>query len=138
MDATFQLPSAGPEPIGADDALAAVLGYAVGRRELRFRYPRAVAISAATGEGLDNLSAAIEGQFLKTLRPMELLVPYAEGGSLSELHELAGELDREDTASGALIRARVPAGVAQRFEGFEVGGNGAGPDGNGAGPQDAE
>jgi GTP-binding protein HflX len=109
-----------------------------GRRELRFRYPRAVQMSAATGEGLDNLSAAIEGQFLKTLRPMELLVPYAEGGSLSELHELAGDLDREDTARGALIRARVPAGVASRFERFEVNGHGDGPDGNGAGPADAE
>jgi hypothetical protein len=35
------LPSAGPEPIGADDALAAVVGYAVGRRPLRFRAPSA-------------------------------------------------------------------------------------------------
>jgi len=108
------------------------------RRELGFRYPRAVQVSATSGEGLDDLNAAIEAQFLNSLRPMELLVPYAEGGSLSELHELAGELDREDTASGALIKARVPSGVAQRFERFEVGGNGAGPDGNGAGPQDAE
>jgi GTP-binding protein HflX len=81
-----------------------------------------------TGEGLDDLAAAIEAQFLSSLRPMELLVPYAEGGSLSELHELAGALDREDTARGALIRARVPAGVAQRFERFEVNGNGASAD----------
>ena len=64
----------------------------------------------------------IEARFLSTLRPMELLVPYAEGGSLSELHELAGELDREDTARGALIKARVPAGVASRFERFELNG----------------
>ena len=105
-----------------------------GRRELRFRYPRAVQVSAATGEGLEDLSAAIEGQFLKSLRLMELLVPYAEGGSLSELHELAGELDREDTATGALIKARVPAGVASRFERFELGANGAGAGGNGRGP----
>jgi GTP-binding protein HflX len=94
------------------------------RQALRFRYPRAVQVSAATGAGLDQLHDAIEAQFLKTLRPMELLVPYAEGGSLSELHELAGDLDREDTARGALIRARVPTGVAQRFERFEVNGDG--------------
>jgi GTP-binding protein HflX len=99
-----------------------------GRRELRFRYPRAVQVSATTGEGLDHLREAIEARFLKTLRPMELLVPYAEGGSLSELHELAGELDREDTARGALIRARVPAGAAARFERFELNGDGAAPD----------
>jgi GTP-binding protein HflX len=99
------------------------------RRELSFRHPRAIQVSAVTGEGLDELSEAIEGRFLATLRPMELLVPYEEGGSLSELHDLAGEMEREDTASGVHVHARVPAGVAPRFERFAVNG-----DGNGAGP----
>jgi GTPase len=99
------------------------------RRELSFRHPRAVQISAETGEGLDDLAEAIEVRFLATLRPMELLVPYEEGGRLSELHELAGEMEREDTPEGALIRARVPVGAAQRFERFSTnGGNGASPD----------
>src|SRR3954464_2535736 len=102
------------------------------RRELSFRYPRAVQVSAASGAGIDDLNVAIEAQFLNSLRPMELLVPYAEGGSLSELHELAGELDREDTARGALIKARVPVGVASRFERFELNGDGDGS--NGAAP----
>lgn len=101
------------------------------RRELNFRYPRAVQVSAVTGEGLDELNETVEAQFLNSLRPMELLVPYAEGGSLSELHELAGELDREDTARGVRISARVPAGVASRFERFELNGDGAS---NGAAP----
>jgi GTP-binding protein HflX len=92
------------------------------RRELSFRHPSAVQISAATGEGLDELSEAIEGRFLATLQPMELLVPYEEGGRLSELHDLAGEMEREDTPEGAHIRARVPAGVAARFERFSVNG----------------
>jgi len=99
------------------------------RRELSFRHPRAVQISAASGEGLEGLSEAVEAQFLATLRPMELLVPYEEGGRLSELHELAGEMEREDTPEGAHIRARVPAGVAARFERFSVNGaNGSAPD----------
>jgi GTP-binding protein HflX len=92
------------------------------RRELSFRHPRAVQISAATGEGLDSLAEAIEARFLATLRPMELLVPYDEGGRLSELHDLAGEMEREDTPEGAHIRARVPVGVAARFERFSVNG----------------
>jgi GTP-binding protein HflX len=96
------------------------------RRELSFRHRNAVQISAATGEGLDALAEAIEARFLSTLRPMELLVPYEEGGRLSELHDLAGEMEREDTPEGAHIRARVPAGVAARFERFSV--NGAGAD----------
>jgi len=38
-------------------------------------------------------------------------VPYDEGGRLSELHDLAGEMEREDTPEGARIRAaRVARG----------------------------
>jgi GTP-binding protein HflX len=92
------------------------------RRGLSFRYPRAIQVSAATGEGIEDLAEAIEGRFLSSLRPMELLVPYGEGGRLSELHDLAGEMEREDTAEGVRVKARVPAGVAARFERFEVNG----------------
>ena len=51
-----------------------------------------------------------------------VLVPYREGGTLSELHDLAGELEREDTAEGVRIRARVPAAAAPRFERFSQNG----------------
>ena len=50
---------------------------------------------------------------------------YEEGGSLSELHELAGELERQDTPEGVRVRARVPEAAAPRFERFVR--NGAGP-----------
>jgi GTP-binding protein HflX len=101
------------------------------RRALSFRHPRAIQVSAATGEGLEELAEAIEARFLSSLRPMDLLVPYGEGGRLSELHDLAGEMEREDTAEGVRVRARVPAGVAARFERFEVNGHpdGSSPDG---------
>ena len=92
------------------------------RRELRFRHPDGVQVSAVTGDGLDDLREAIEARFLSSLRTMDLLVPYAEGGSLSELHELAGDVERADTAEGVRVRARVPVGVASRFERFEVNG----------------
>jgi GTP-binding protein HflX len=92
------------------------------RRELSFRFPRAVQISGVTGEGLDGLRDAIEARFLATLLPMELLLPYGEGGTLSELHDLAGELERTDTAEGVRIRARVPATAAPRFERFSTNG----------------
>ena len=39
MTDEFDLPSAGPDPLPYDTALAAVLGYARGRRPLRFRSP---------------------------------------------------------------------------------------------------
>jgi GTPase len=92
------------------------------RRELSFRFPQAVQVSAETGEGLDDLREAIEARFLASLRPMELLLPYGEGGTLSELHDLAGELERTDTAEGVRVRARVPAAAAPRFERFSTNG----------------
>jgi GTPase len=95
------------------------------RRALGFRRPGAVQVSATTGEGLDELRQAIEGRFLSSLRSMELLVPYDQGGSLSELYELAGELEREETADGVHVRVRVPAGAAARFERFSVNGRGS-------------
>ncbi len=96
------------------------------RRELGFRFPDAVQVSAETGEGLDLLRGAIEGRFLATLQSVDLLLPYDEGGRLSELHELAGEMEREDTAEGVRVHARVPAAVAARFERFVT--NGASAD----------
>ncbi|MGY1745584.1 DUF6308 family protein [Blastococcus sp. SYSU D00695] len=41
VDAALSLPSVGPDPIDAGDALDAVVGYALGRRPLRFRAPNA-------------------------------------------------------------------------------------------------
>jgi GTP-binding protein HflX len=92
------------------------------RRQLRFRHPRAVQVSAETGEGLDDLRAAIEAAFLRSLRPMELFVPYDQGASLSELHDVAGDLEREETEGGVRVRARVPAAAAPRFERFSTNG----------------
>src|SRR4051794_11686599 len=90
------------------------------RRELGFRHPDAVLVSAVTGEGLDELRERVEAAFQATLRPVELLVPYAEGGSLAELHDVAGDLERTETPEGVLVRARVPSTVAERFARFET------------------
>jgi GTP-binding protein HflX len=101
------------------------------RRELGFRHPDGVLVSAATGEGLDALRERIEAEFERTRRPMELLLPYAEGGRLAELHDLAGELEREDTPEGVLVRANVPVGVAERFAPYATAN---GDDGDGSRP----
>jgi GTP-binding protein HflX len=97
------------------------------RDELRFRYPDAVLVSGGAphpkgvvGEGLDELRERLEHELAHTLRPLDLLVPYADGGSLAELHELAGEVSREDTAEGVRVHALVPARLAARFARFAV------------------
>ncbi len=88
------------------------------RSELARRHPDAVLVSARTGEGLDVLVARIEEEFARRLTDVELLIPYGEGGQLAELHEVSGDLEREETGEGVRIRARLPATVAARYERF--------------------
>jgi GTP-binding protein HflX len=92
------------------------------REDLRLRHPGAVLVSGVSGEGLEELGERIEAELLHTLRRVELLVPYADGGSLAELHELAGEVTREDTAEGVRVQALVPPRVAERFARFALNG----------------
>jgi GTP-binding protein HflX len=92
------------------------------RRELSFRHPDAVLVSAQTGEGLDELRERITQEFEKTLKDVELLVPFSEGGLLSELHDVAGEMERTDTPDGVLVTARLPQVVAERYDRYAVNG----------------
>ncbi len=85
------------------------------RAEARIDHPDAVQVSAATGEGLDRLRKEMERAFEETMTPVELLVPYAEGSRLHELHELAGKVDREDGPEGVLVRTKLPLGEMHRF-----------------------
>jgi GTP-binding protein HflX len=93
------------------------------RRELAFRHPDGILVSALTGEGLDTLAERIASEFERRLRDVELLVPYEQGAVLSELHELAGDLERQETPDGVRVLARVPAVAAPRFERFSSNGD---------------
>ena len=92
------------------------------RRELAYRHGDASLVSAITGEGLDELRDRIADEFERTLRDVELLVPFSEGGTLSELHDVAGDLERTDTPDGVLVQARLPSVVAERFDRYSVNG----------------
>jgi GTPase len=93
-----------------------------GLRELSLRHPDAVRVSAETGEGLDELRSRIAAAIRQRLTRVELLVPFDAGERLSELHEIAGDLEREDREDGVLVRARLPAALADRFADLEVNG----------------
>ena len=82
----------------------------------------ALLVSAETGEGLEALRERVEEEFLRGREAVRLLLPYSEGARLAELHELAGELEREDTPEGVLVRALLPPATAARFARFATDG----------------
>jgi GTP-binding protein HflX len=92
------------------------------RRDLLVGSREVVGVSAASGEGIEELLDAVERSFEMTLRPMELLFPYDDGKSLSELHAVAGQVERKERDDGVLVHARVPRALAHRFEEFSVNG----------------
>jgi GTPase len=92
-------------------------------RELMIGERDAVAISARTGEGMEELRERIEAAFEERLEPVELLLPYSAGGRLSELHRIAGDLDREDRPEGVLVKARIPTALSHRFSEFALNGD---------------
>jgi GTP-binding protein HflX len=92
------------------------------RAELEHRHRDGVLVSGITGEGIDVLAQRIEDEFARTLREIELLIPYDEGGRLAELHEIAGDLEREETPEGVKVVARLPASLAGRYQPYALSG----------------
>ncbi len=88
----------------------------VGRRRLANRFPDTPQISAETGEGLDELKALVAERFGDRWETVRLLIPYEDGGRLSELYGLGAPIEqREDTPAGVLVVARLPRREVPRF-----------------------
>jgi GTP-binding protein HflX len=91
------------------------------RRRLSNRFPGAPQVSALTGEGLDELKAFVAERFGDRLETVRLLVPYEEGGRLSELYALGAPIEeREDTSEGVVVVARLPRRELHRFAPYLV------------------
>ena len=95
---------------------------ALARRRVEHAFPRAILVSARTGEGLDRLKERIADLFSDRFEDVRLLVPYADGKALAELYESGAPIaERRDTADGVHIRARLPRPEAARFARYLVG-----------------
>jgi GTP-binding protein HflX len=93
------------------------------RRRVSNRFPGSLEVSAATGEGIDELKARIAERFADRFDEVRLLVPYDEGRVLSDLYALGAPIDeRTDTDEGVVIRARLPHRDVRRFAPYLVAG----------------
>jgi GTP-binding protein HflX len=113
--------------IGADDIpVELVLNKAdrldpLARRRVEHTYPRALLISAQTGEGLEALRTRIAELFSDRFEDVRLLVPYSDGSALAALYDLGAPIaERRDTAEGVRVRARLPRAEAARYARYLV------------------
>jgi GTP-binding protein HflX len=87
---------------------------------LRERYPGSVVLSAATGEGVDELLVALADRLRAMFRVVELVVPYERGDVLAALHRHGEVLSEEHDANGTRVRARLHEADAPRFADFSA------------------
>ena len=85
---------------------------------LRRLAPDALFVSAQTGEGIDDLRAAIEVRLPRPDIEMTVLLPYTRGDLVTRMHDEAEVLDTEHTAAGTLLRARVGPALADQLRPF--------------------
>jgi len=76
----------------------------------------AVAASALTGDGIDDLVALIDARLTAARRIVEVRVPYADGATLAWLHRHGEVLERADEEGEARLRVGLTPADAGRLE----------------------
>jgi GTP-binding protein HflX len=81
-------------------------------------FPNAVAISALTGEGIDDLLAAVKDQLFEQYTDLDVQLPYSEGRLIALFHE-QGQVERiEHGNGGVLIQGRIPGRLVAQFSAY--------------------
>ena len=97
------------------------LADAVTLAALRTGLPGAVAVSARTGEGIEELRARIEQMLPHPQVSIDVVVPYSRGDLVSRVHA-EGEIDTVDyVEAGTRVVARVGAALAAEIGGAAAG-----------------
>jgi len=85
-------------------------------QEQAARDPALVALSAATGEGIDRLQARLEERLGRGERVLELTLPLSDGATLAWLYAHGQVLARRDKGLKALLTVRLAPADAARLE----------------------
>src|SRR5215207_6795 len=88
---------------------------------LRRVVPDAVFVSARTGRGIDELTAADEARLPRPAVEVHVLVPYDRGDLVSRVHATGEVLAEEHTGSGTLLTARVSGDLAGALTAYAAG-----------------
>lgn len=91
-----------------------------GGTRLENLWPEAVMISARTGEGLDELKAAIGDALSKDLVTLSLSVPYDRGDVVAAAHRIGEVVEEKHDAEGTILDVRVPERSVVRFSDFVI------------------
>ena len=84
-------------------------------------HPDAVAISAATGEGIDAFLRTLGDRLRALTHVVELLVPYDRGDVLAAIHREGEVVSTTDEPEHLVVRARLSEASAGRLAEFMVG-----------------
>jgi len=87
---------------------------------LRHALPKAVFVSALTGEGMDELRCVIETCLPQPGVWVDAMVPWARGDLLDKAHRLGEVKQTEATADGTHLVARVHEGLAAELAPFAL------------------
>ncbi|MDX6285242.1 MAG: GTPase [Frankiales bacterium] len=82
---------------------------------LRRREPTAIVVSARTGEGFDDLTAALAARLPRPEVDVDVLVPYDRGDLVARVHAHGEVLETEHTGTGTRLRARVSSALASEL-----------------------
>lgn len=79
-----------------------------------------VAVSALTGEGMNDMVYSIEEALAELLIPIEVVIPYSKGDELNAVHEQGNVETVDYREGGTYVRALVPEAVANRLDRYRV------------------
>jgi GTPase len=78
-------------------------------------FPKAVAISSLEGSGLSELLRLIQQELYETYTPIDIHLPYQEGGLISLFHEMGQVEFIEHERGGVHIQGRIPGRLFAQY-----------------------